>query len=454
MLSEMEKQRFNIVWQSSSDKDTCITTDHFTAALLHVPQNVISELNRMFYQFLWGKVEPLKRLKVIKMQSDGGLGMVDLDSIFSSFKAAWVSCIFKADPEKDNWVQIPISIFSQLGGLDVLREFSFEHCSEMSELDHIPLFYKDVIVSYSKAFTLDFEAFKNTILNQPLWGNRFITIRKRDKKNVLLLRNWIRSGVRYVKDVMFTDGIVDRTTCELIEDKRNIHIEYLYVKKTLLPYVNYILLAQNQNMQLLYDHKDVNTKSNLYYIDFLCKKVSDITIMSPFFHPYCIENDIDEATIFVRRVCQEKEKKLKEFNFKVLHGIMPCGVNLKKWKIRNTSSCDVCDKEQTIVHLLFECEYISGLWAKVKQALDTDSVCGSVICGTLDGNYQNNNIVITLVSFLIYKDWLLHSLDNKKRPSLFNMEIFKSELQLRMKIYEKCNMIVHVNQIINLLSFL
>ena len=173
----------------------------------------------------------------------------------------------------------------------------------MFKLDHIPLFYKDVIVSYSKAFTLDFEAFKNTILNQPLWGNRFITITKRDKKNVLLLRNWIRSGVRYVKDVMFTDGIVDRTTCELIEDKRDIHIEYLYVKKSLLPYVNYILLAQNQNMQLLYDHKDMNTKSNLYYIDFVCKKVSNITIMSPFLHPYCIENDIDEATIFVRRVC-------------------------------------------------------------------------------------------------------------------------------------------------------
>ena len=68
-------------------------------------------------------------------------------------------------------------------------------------------------------------------------------------------------------------------------------------------------------------------------IDFLCCKVSDIAIMSPFLHPYCTKNDIDERTVFVRRVCQEREKKLKEFNFKVLHGI----VNLKKWKIRNTN---------------------------------------------------------------------------------------------------------------------
>ena len=86
--------------------------------------------------------------------------------------------------------------------------------------------------------------------------------------------------------------------------------------------------------------------------------------------------------------------------------------------------------------MVFECEYLSGLWARVSEALDYDIVCDSVICGTFDDNFQSNNIVITLVSFLIYKDWLLHSLESKKRPTLFNMELFKSELQLRMKIYE------------------
>ena len=109
----------------------------------------------MFYKFLWGKVERLRRLKVIKKDSEGGLGMVHLDSLFSSIKAA-VSCIMKADPENDNWIQITISLFSTLGGLDVLREFTFESCLELPELNHMPLFYKDVTMSYSKAFTLDF----------------------------------------------------------------------------------------------------------------------------------------------------------------------------------------------------------------------------------------------------------------------------------------------------------
>ena len=150
----------------------------------------------------------------------------------------------------------------------------------------------------SKEFTLDFHTFKSTILIQPLWGNRFITIRKGDKKNVLLLRNWISSGVRNVKDVLFIDGIIVRKICDLIDDKRNIglHIEYLYVKKALLPYAYYILLAQNQNMQLLYERKDVNTKSNMYHIDFFVQQSVRDCYNEPFLRDLSI----------VRRVYSQK----------------------------------------------------------------------------------------------------------------------------------------------------
>ena len=89
-------------------------------------------------------------------------------------------------------------------------------------------------------------------------------------------------------------------------------------------------------MQLLYERKDVNTKSNMYCIDFfLCSKVYDIAIRSPFLHRYCVTNDTDETTVFVGRVSQEGEKKLKEFNLKVLHGILAFGVGLRKCEIRN-----------------------------------------------------------------------------------------------------------------------
>ena len=62
-------------------------------------------------------------------------------------------------------------------------------------LKEIPIVYRDVITCYSKAHSFEYEIFKSTILNQTLWGNRFITVRKKGKKHLLLLRNWI--GVEF-----------------------------------------------------------------------------------------------------------------------------------------------------------------------------------------------------------------------------------------------------------------
>ena len=138
----------------------------------------------------------------------------------------------------------------------------------------------------------------------------------------------------------------------------------------------------------------------------------------------------------------------------MLHRILSCGANFHKWKIRIISVCDVCDQDQTIIHLHFECKHVERLWTSVGEALGMNITQDSVMCGCMVGNLYGNTIVITLICLLIYKDWLVRSLDNKKRSVDFSLEFFKCELKLRMDTYEKCNMILHVNQIVNLLSYL
>ena len=94
----------------------------------------------MFFKFLWGKVDRVKRLKVIQDHFNGGLGMIDIESLFTSFKASWLHRIKKANSENDSWVQVPICILSKLGGLDTISEFCFAECSEMTELKSLPIF--------------------------------------------------------------------------------------------------------------------------------------------------------------------------------------------------------------------------------------------------------------------------------------------------------------------------
>ena len=49
--------------------------------------------------------------------------------------------------------------------------------------------------------------------------------------------------------------------------------------------------------------------------------------------------------------------------------------------------------------------------------------------------------IVTIISFLIYKEWLLLSLENKQRKDNLNQMYFKSELQLRVEIYKLCKCI-------------
>ena len=73
----------------------------------------------------------------------------------------------------------------------------------------------------------------------------------------------------------------------------------------------------------------------------------------------------------------------------------------------------------------------------------------------LDEQFEHDDI-ITIVSFLIYKDWLLPSLQNKDRNSVIALSFFIAELTLRQQIYEKCRSIkaAHIDKIKNLIAYL
>ena len=46
--------------------------------------------------------------------------------------------------------------------------------------------------------------------------------------------------------------------------------------------------------------------------------------------------------------------------------------------------------------------------------------------------------IVTLICFLIYKEWLVLSLENKSRESNIMLQYYKDELITRLRIYEKC----------------
>ena len=126
---------------------------------------------------------------------------------------------------------------------------------------------------------------------------------------------------------------------------------------------------------------------------------------------------------YIQKICNSKENKLKEFYFKIIHGILPCNVNLARWRIRISNLCDVCGEKQDIKHLLFDCAYVKTLWEVIEDIVEAKIMYKNIILG-IDGttNLPFKNYVIDFCAFAIYKEWLLHSLEGKTRPKTCNLK--------------------------------
>ena len=176
------------------------------------------------------------------------------------------------------------------------------------------------------------------------------------------------------------------------------------------------------------------------YKQLISSKTSDVLIQSSFLQTYCfgLNNIVCIKNAFYNKVFLEKEIKLREFNFKVLHGILPCNKNLKQWKIIDCDKCDVCDEIQTIEHLLFQCTYLKPLWKIIENTFKIKITFKTICCLNNDANLKYNTI-ITLITFLIYKEWLLLSLEKKHRTSPITNIFFKNELTRHAAIYKLCS---------------
>ena len=125
---------------------------------------------------------------------------------------------------------------------------------------------------------------------------------------------------------------------EKIIDKRNIYCQILSLKKVLSPY-KYILrqflqLPENNSLE------NLKTISNSFTAErFQGRLLYNLILHNKMTPPYqervwlpILDVDtIDFANLYVRKIKLMPDKKLADFNFKVLNHMLPCGLNLNRW---------------------------------------------------------------------------------------------------------------------------
>jgi len=67
---------------------------------LPAPNEIVQELNRILFKFLWKGMDKVRRLSTINGYENSGLEMIDLESTVKSLRLAWLKRIFRENEQR------------------------------------------------------------------------------------------------------------------------------------------------------------------------------------------------------------------------------------------------------------------------------------------------------------------------------------------------------------------
>lgn len=188
---------------------------HLFLALPNPPGELIKQIERLFFKFLWNNgPDRIKRSTIIKNVKEGGLRMTNISFFIKALKISWLRRIVH-NSEHAAWYAL-----SNINFMSVLS-FGHGYAAQLYTAIDNPL-WKDLLVSwatYCEMFKIDNI---KEILASPIWYNSNL-IRGR----TFFINDWFNKGARFISDLLDRNGnIYEFQTLKDIYGLRGTFLDY------------------------------------------------------------------------------------------------------------------------------------------------------------------------------------------------------------------------------------
>ena len=325
----------------------------YILSLLPAPKGIVQELNRMLFKFLWKGTDKVTRLSTINDYENGGLKMIDLESMIKSLRLAWLKRIFgKNDGAWKSYLRVSLQRF---GGL-----FLF-YCNYDIKDHSIPsLFYSELLQWWSE-FRDGFDSGKEWQFI--LWNNKEIRINNRP----IFYEKFFENGIIYVNDLLFD---TDTTNSFKIVSSKISKTNFLIWAGLCHSVPSYlktdICVPSEISLRLTIENIDFDVlqkKSKDYYALIKSRKAQFPKSSQHLRQAFNLSQD-QLKKIFRLPHKVSFEAYIKAFQFKVLNSIF-IFTNTKLCKIGYISddNCSFCKSEpETLYHVPFYCSHVQRFW--------------------------------------------------------------------------------------------
>ena len=404
-------------------KTMAISKLTFSMQMLPAPFEILKKVEKLIFNFLWGKVDKIRRRSLICPMEEGGLNMLDCQSFFLSLKATWINRL----SSNRAWTYLPKFYMDKIAPSHVLLTMSFEESIELTKIKLLPNFYQEVFLAYCKSNTPTPIESKICLYNQTIWGNRYF----KHKNECLYSRNMIDAKFLYIKDVLNTNGCIKSSIYNELRNKNTYFKDITLISKIAKEFKT--LINSDEDLDETHpskiEYKHIDTKSKPFYMKM--KNMKKLVPKSFSFWKRQLPNFTFNLFYF-NKIKPMKVAKIKEFLFKIQHNICACGDNLFKWKINTVKKCIYCREEiQTIKHLLWDCNHANTFWTDLGVKLNIQFSYELLILGS-QGDLNTNN-TFSVLKYLIYKKFLV---DNDKPQDTISLDLFiKRELEYKSVLF-------------------
>ena len=391
-------------------------------------ENYLKTIDKAMISFLWDNKPPkIQREVICQRISNGGLNLTDIFTYNKSVKFQWIKKLLDENFES-TWkklVKQKLYIFENnlIFKCDLKQE-------DLEQLGIKSVFWRDILKYYFELKSMDkYKVNKDSVI----WFNSSLKINGK----ILFDKKMFDKGIIYIKNLLKNNNHF-KSFVEF-QSEFNLQTNYLHyfslqsVVKSKMDTVTAeedevgdslieVILNSNNLSKEMYSklRRDVDEKVIIKGIDKWKNEA---------WNELTVENSFPEISIITNDFI------LKNFQFKLLHRILPTNKYLTMIGIKNCDKCNFCNlTTDSIFHYLWQCPIVEEFWQALKHWIEEKFECQVIF--TVKSNIfsvNENDSPFPLYDFIIiFARYYIHCCKwSDKKPSLY---VFVEKLLNREKI--------------------
>ncbi len=415
-----------------------------TMSILSTPESVLKDIEQVNFNFIWDANDRIKRRTLIGDKKHGGVKMLDIYCKNKALKASWIKRIHEKCITSDF-----IDMFLEKFGIN--KEYLVKtHITSVKQLIasfKLPKFWAEMF-----CYTNECKSIKNLenmsdydFLTSPIWFNNNFTF----NEQTLYMSNWTKSNILYVRDLINVDGnlITEPELLTKLNCKRNWIREYFIVKNVFINILenfntnlsNHVKIRNRWTILVNNNIHSLKTQKSKFFYEILVKQKFIPNYMEEVWHTDFDLIEPQWSTIYKSKIWDINDRKLAEFNYKVICNIIYTRSKLSKWNKQLSDKCVFCEQIQDTKHLLFDCPRVKNAWVLIGSILNMSIRYKHIVLGDTPNSsfIKSRNLVINYISYSIYKMWIL---SENKELDFINcnlLEFIKQDL-FKRTLYNNC----------------